>query len=72
MLTGGRTLHLDLRSDFDPNAMMTGDALLIATGPNYTAENDDPAGVANSPADWADVEFDGMATFRWTGTRPHD
>ena len=69
-LSGGRTLHLDLRSDFNPNAMTKGDALLIATGPNYEGgQQDRPVGVANSSADWADVKFDGMRDVPMDGER---
>ena len=39
-LAGGRTLHLDLRSDFNPNAMVLGDALMIARGPPSTGVDD--------------------------------
>lgn len=55
-LPGGRKLHLDLRSDFNPNAMMRGTAITIATGPGFSSGNI----AANSPADWADVTFDSM------------
>ena len=58
-LPGGRKLHLDLRSDFNPNAMMRGTAIIIATGPRYTPTGG-ASDVANSPADWADVTFDSM------------
>ena len=53
-LPGGRTLHVDLRSDFNPNYMTMGTSLIIATGPNYSSGN-----VAEpSPADWDDIRFD--------------
>jgi hypothetical protein len=61
MLAGGRRLHLDLRSDFNPNAMARGTALVVATGPNYPTEGVGGVNaVAGIPADWMNVEFEGM------------
>ena len=39
-LAGGRTLHLDLRSDHDPNASALGDVLMIAEGPPSIGDDD--------------------------------
>ena len=63
-LPGGRKLHLDLRSDFNPNAMMRGTPITIATGPGFTG-----TGVANSTADWAHVMFDDMDNVPVDGER---
>ncbi len=52
-LAGGRTLDIDIRSDFDPNAMTPGDRLVIATGPDS-----DTAGDPGSPVDMDMVTFD--------------
>ena len=52
-LAGGRTLDIDIRSDFDPNAMTPGDRLVIATGPDS-----DMAGDPGSPVDMDMVTFD--------------
>ena len=49
---GGRTLHLDLRSDFNPNMTTTGMAIDIARGP---ADSNDPLKV---PVDAGMVSFD--------------
>ena len=67
-LPGGRKLHLDLRSDFNPNAMMGGAALIVATGPYDEDDTDNPA-VANIPADWMDVTFEGMDDVEMDGER---
>ena len=47
-LAGGRTLHLDLRSDFDPNNTMVAAGMDIARGPD--SEETDPA--AEVRVDW--------------------
>ena len=49
-LAGGRTLHLDLRSDHDANATMLGAELLIARGPG-SEENAPP----QIRVDWDDI-----------------
>ena len=52
-LEGGRTLHLDLRSDFDANMTSMGDAIDIARGPGST--DGDPMAVR---VEWDDVIID--------------
>ena len=48
-LAGGRTLQLDLRSDFNPNAMALGAALPIARGPDSDGTD------AEVRVDWSDI-----------------
>ena len=48
-LAGGRTLHLDLRSDFNPNAMALGAPLEIARGPDSDGTE------AEVRVDWSDI-----------------
>ncbi len=53
-LAGGRTLHLDLRSDFDPNNTGTVTGMAIARGPS------DDRTPAKVPVDADMVSFDGI------------
>ena len=61
-LDGGRTLHLDLRSDFDPNNIgqpMDDQGnpvgMVVARGPGSEADGDPAVRVK-----WADISFDGI------------
>ena len=54
-LDGGRTLHLDLRSDFDANNIGPGEGMIVARGPGSTAG--DPEAERLS---WDDISFDGI------------
>ena len=51
-LAGGRTLHLDLRSDFNPNAMALGAALIIAEGTGLRQETTTKCGSTGTTS-WA-------------------
>ena len=51
-LAGGRTLRLDMRSDFDPNNMMKGDDLVIARGPGDDERDRETGESKQGQADW--------------------
>ena len=54
-LTGGRTLHLDLRSDYNANATIMGEGMIIAEGPSSTVAGDDGYSIP-----WESVSFDDL------------
>ena len=54
-LDGGRTLHLDLRSDFNPNNTGAGEGMIVARGPGSTDQNPGPERLS-----WDDISFDGI------------
>ena len=54
-LDGGRTLHLDLRSDFDPNNTGAGEGMVVARGPGSQAGDAGPERLS-----WDDISFDGI------------